>query len=140
MDNNVHELVDMRKTSVLTVKTDKDGQFLKCKVCWVLKGFLFQDKQELDQQTDSPTSTRPGFRMTRHLAGNQFLDLCHLNLNTDFFQGESYDVSRNVVCQLPPEAGYPSHIGARLKRPTYGQMMRPDDGGIDWMQHCAIMG
>ena len=34
--------------------------------------------------------------------------------------GESYDISRNVICQLPPEAGYPAHIGARLKIPANG--------------------
>ena len=25
-----------------------------------------------------------------------------------------------MICQLPPEAGYPTHIGARLKIPAYG--------------------
>ena len=37
-----------------------------------------------------------------------------------FLQGESYYTSRNVICQLPLEVGYPAHIGARLKRPAYG--------------------
>ena len=59
-DNDVFELVDMRKLKirnfvtgrwVLTVKKDKDGKFLKCKARWVLKGF--QDKQKDTQQTDS---------------------------------------------------------------------------------------
>ena len=35
--------------------------------------------------------------------------------------GEEYDAAkRNVICQLPAEAGLPGHIGARLKRPAYG--------------------
>ena len=52
-DNEVFDLVDMRKTKVrnfvagrwvLTVKKDKDGNFQKCKARCVLKGF--QDKQK----------------------------------------------------------------------------------------------
>ena len=108
----------MKGIWVLTVKRDKDGKFVKCKARWVLKGF--QDKQKLDQQTDSPTSTRPGFRMTCQLAANKGWDLFHIDLKTAFLHGEYYDVSRNVICQLPLEAGYPAHIGARLKRPAYG--------------------
>ena len=60
VDNDVYDIVDMRKSPpkyfvkgrwVLTVKRDKDGKFLKCKARWVFNGF--QDKQKLDQQTDS---------------------------------------------------------------------------------------
>ena len=47
-------------TWVLTLKQDKDGNFIKCKARWVLRGF--QDKQKFDQQTDSPAASRPGFR------------------------------------------------------------------------------
>ncbi len=32
---------------VLTLKWDKDGNFIKCKARWVLRGF--QDKQKFDQ-------------------------------------------------------------------------------------------
>ena len=48
LDNDVYDLVDMRKMQVkdfvsgrwvLTVKRDKDGNFLKCKARWVLRGF-----------------------------------------------------------------------------------------------------
>ena len=97
---------------------DKYGKLVKSKARWVLKGF--QDKQKLYQQIDSPTFTSPGFRTTCQLAANKGCDLFHLDLKTAFLQGESYDVSRNVICQLPPEAGYPAHIGARLKQPAYG--------------------
>ena len=84
----------------------------------VLKGL--SGLTEMYQQTDSPTSTRPGFRMTCQLAANQHLDIFHVDLNTALLQGESYDVSRNVICQLPPEVGYPAHIRVRMKRPAYG--------------------
>lgn len=68
-DNDVFEIVDLRKIRVrnfvkarwvLTVKNDKDGKFLRCKVRWVLKSF--QDKQKDSQQTDSPAASRSGFR------------------------------------------------------------------------------
>jgi hypothetical protein len=79
-DNEVFDLVDMRKHPaknfvtgrwVLTIKRDKDGKFTKCKARWVLRGF--QDKQKLEQQTDSPTATRPGFRLTCQVAANRQL-------------------------------------------------------------------
>ena len=126
VDNDVYDIVAMSKHPpkhfvkggwVLTMNRDKYGKSVKCKARWVLKGF--QDKQKLDQQTDSPTSTRPGFRMTCQLAANKGWDLCHFDLkNCAFLQCESHDVSRTVICQLPPEAGYTAHTGARLKRPT----------------------
>ena len=69
-DNDVFDLVDIRKFKpknfvtgrwVLTVKRDRDGKFQKCKARWVLRGF--QDRRKDAQQTDSPTSTRPGLRL-----------------------------------------------------------------------------
>ena len=44
---------------VLTIKTDKQGNFLKADARWVLRGF--QDIQIDYQQTDSPASTWKGF-------------------------------------------------------------------------------
>ena len=98
-------------------ETDKHGKFEKYEARWVLRGF--QDKQKDDQQTDSPASTRPGFRMTCQLAASTGWNLFHMDLKTAFLQGEAYDQSRDVVCQLPPEAGYPTYIGARLKKAAY---------------------
>ena len=52
IDNEVFDLVDMRKLKpknyvtgrlVLTIKTDKQGNFIRAKARWVLQGF--QDKQ-----------------------------------------------------------------------------------------------
>ena len=69
-DNDVFELVDMRKLKirnyvagrwVLTIKKDKDGNFLKCKARWALKGF--QDRQKDTQQTDSPAASLFRFSM-----------------------------------------------------------------------------
>ena len=66
-DNDVFELRDMRKLKignfvagrwVLTIKKDKDGNLLKCKARWVLKGF--QDRQKDTQQTDSPAASPKG--------------------------------------------------------------------------------
>ena len=47
-------------------------------------------------------------------------DLYHVDLKSAFLQGEAYDESRVVICQLPPEAGLPSFMAGRLKRPAYG--------------------
>ena len=69
------DLVDMMKFTlknyvagrwVFTIKTDKQGNFLRAKARWVLRGF--QDKQKDYLQTDSPASTRPGFRMSCQMA------------------------------------------------------------------------
>jgi hypothetical protein len=53
--------------------------------------------------------------MTCQLAANRKWDLYRLDLKTVFLQGESYDFSRDIICEFPPEAGYPAHIGLRLK-------------------------
>ena len=130
--NQVFELVDMRKTHprnyvtgrwVLTIKRNHDGSFQKCKARWVLRGF--QDKQRYDQQTDSPTATRPGFRLSCQLAASNGWSVSHVDLKTAFLQGEEYDAVRDVVCQLPPEVGLPSYMGARLKKPAYGMNDAP---------------
>ena len=85
----------------------------------------FQDKQRFDQQTDSPTGTRPGFRLVCQLAASESWHVGHIDLKTAFLQGEDYDVSRDVVCQLPPEAGLPHYMAARLKKAAYGMNDAP---------------
>ena len=90
--------------TVLTVKVDKNGYFSKFKARWVCRGF--QDKFAWDQQTDSPTATRYGFRLVAQCAANHFWDLVHLDLKTAFLQGEHYNLSsRMVVVQLPRISG-----------------------------------
>ena len=131
-DNQVYTLVDTRKIKcknwvtgrwVLTVKKNSDGSFSKTKARWVLRGF--QDSQKFEQQTDSPTASRPGFRLTCQLAANKKWQPRHIDLKTAFLQGEEYDNTRDVICQLPPEAGYPPYIGARLVKPAYGMNDAP---------------
>ncbi|CAE7945371.1 RE2 [Symbiodinium sp. KB8] len=124
LDNDVFELIDTRKLGnirnyvtgrwVLTLKRDKDGKFLKCKARWVLRGF--QDRQKDIQQTDSPAASR----LAIQLAANKLWNLTHIDLKTAFLQGEAYDESRDIICQIPPEAGYPPYIAARVKKPAYG--------------------
>ena len=43
-----------------------------------------------------------------------------MDLKTAFVQDEAYDQNRNIICQIPPEMGYPPHIGARMQRHAYG--------------------
>ena len=92
LDNEVFDLVDTRKIHVrnwvtgrwvLTLKRDKDGNFLKTKARWVLRGF--QDKQKNDQQTDSPAASRSGFRFAIQAAKNQGWSIFHMDLKTEFF-------------------------------------------------------
>ena len=131
-DNDVFDLVDIRKFKpknfvtgrwVLTVKRDRDGKFQKCKARWVLRSF--QDRQKDAQQTDSPTSTRPGLRLLCQNAASNGWSIRHIDLKTAFLQGESYAPDRDVVCQLPPEAGKPWYLAARLKKPAYGMSDAP---------------
>ena len=49
----------------------------------------------------------------------------HIDLKTGFLQRQSHDVNRGVVCQLPPEAGHPPYIAARLKKRAYGMNDAP---------------
>ena len=113
LDNEVFELVDMRKLGkiknyvsgrrVLTIKRDKDGNFLKTKARWVLRGL--QDRQKDSQQTDSPAASRPGFRLAVQTAANNWWDLIHIDLKTAVLQGEAYDESCDLICQIPPDGG-----------------------------------
>ena len=130
IENDVYDLVDIRKLTyaerrnyvtgrwVLNIKRKGDGSFEKCKARWVLRGF--QDKQKLDQQTDSPAASRPGFRMACQLAASERWDLFHMDLKTAFLQGQKYDNTRSIVCQLPQECGHPPYMVARMKKPAYG--------------------
>ena len=101
------------------MRVDKYGYFSKFKARWVCRGF--QDKFAWDQQTDSPTATRYGFRLVAQCAANHYLDLFHLGLKTAFLQGEHYNLSsRMVVVQLPPDIGLPTWMVGLCFRPVYG--------------------
>ena len=129
LDNDAIRLTDRRRLNrdvnfltgrwVLTVKVDKNGYFSKFKARWVCRGF--QDKFAWDQQTDSPTATRYGFRLVAQCAANQIWDLFHLDLKTAFLQGEHYNLSsRMVVVQLPQDIGLPTWMVGLCLRPAYG--------------------
>ena len=126
VDNEVFDLIDMRKVKprnsvtgrrVLTIKTDEQGNFLKAKARWVLRGF--HDKQKEYQQTDSPASTGPALRMSCQMATSKSWTIFHIDFKTAFLRGQFHGVKRDVVCELPPEAGHPLYIAARLKKPAY---------------------
>ena len=129
LDNGALRLADKRKLSrdinfltgrwVLTVKVDKNGFFSKFKARWVCRGF--QDKHAWEQQTDSPTATRYGFRLVAQCAANNYWDLFHLDLKTAFLQGEHYNTeSRSVIIQLPSDIGLPPWMVGVCLRPVYG--------------------
>ena len=131
-ENEVYDLVDMIHEKpynyvtgrwMLVVKRKTYGTFDKCKARWVLRGF--QDRQKYYQQTDSPTAARPAFRMACQIAANKAWSFEHIDLKTVFLQGETYDFRRDVVCQLPAEAGTESWQGARLLKPAYGMNDAP---------------
>ena len=97
VDNEVFDLIDLRKVKpknyvtgrwVLTIKTEKQGNFIKAKTRWVLRGF--QDKRKEYQQTDSPAATRPGFRTSCQMAASKSWNIFHIDLKTAFLQGLSY--------------------------------------------------
>ena len=58
--------------------------------------------------------------MTAQWAANTNIDLTHIDLKTAFLQGEEFDETRDVICQLPPEAGYKLWEAARMEKPGYG--------------------
>ena len=66
----------------------------------------------------------PAWNLGVELATTEYVcllnDDIHIDLKTAFLQGDQYDTKRDVVCQLPPEAGLPDYMGARLKRAAYG--------------------
>ena len=104
---------------VLTIKTDKDGQFKKFKARWVCRGF--QDAPKWDLQTDSPTATRYGFRVASQHAASSYWDLLHIDLKTAFLQGETYDLERRVIhVQLPSDIGLPPYLVGLCTRSVYG--------------------
>ena len=78
VDNEVFDFVVSRKVMpqsyvigrwMFTIKTEKQVNFLKVKARCVLR--CFQDKQKEYQQTDSPASTWPEFRMSCKMAASK---------------------------------------------------------------------
>ena len=59
------------------------------------------------------------------MAASKIWIFFRIDLKTAFLQGQSYDVNRDVVCQLPLEASHPPYIAARLTTPAYGMNDAP---------------
>ena len=121
LDNEVFDLVDTRKIQVrnwvtgrwvLTLKRDKDGNFLNA-------GSSEASKTSR-RMISSPAASRSGFRLAIQAASNKGWNIFHMDLKTAFLQRKAYDQSRDIICQIPPEMGYPPHIGSRMKKPAYG--------------------
>ena len=132
VDNEVFDLVDLRKVKPRNYVDRKMGAHHHDRQTRELlqgKGKMgierFQDKQKEYQQTESPASTRLGFRISCQMAASQRCYIFHIYLETAFFQAQSHGVNRDVVSQLPPEAGHPPHVAARLKKPAYGMNDAP---------------
>ena len=119
-DRRKHKIVNFVTGHwVLTIKTDKDGQFKKFKARWVCRGF--QDAKKWDLQTDSPTADRYGFRVASQHAASMYWDLLHIDLKTAFLQGETYDLERRVIhVQLPSDIGLPPYLVGLCTRSVYG--------------------
>ena len=111
IDKDVFDLVDLRKFKpkksvtgrwVLTIKTDKQGNFLRAKARWVLRGF--PDNRRHYLQTDSRASTAPGFRMSCQMAASTSWDLFHIDHQDspsfkDNFKHVNRDVSTILLLQ-----------------------------------------
>ena len=63
--------------------------------------------------------------MSCQIAAKHGWNLFRIDLKTAFLQGQSYDVKRDVMCQLPPEASHPPYIAAKFKKPAYGMNDAP---------------
>ncbi|CAE7738193.1 unnamed protein product, partial [Symbiodinium sp. KB8] len=83
-DSDSDATVDYRENSLLARavgdEVDKNGYFSKLKAHWVCRGF--QDKFAWDQQADSPTATRYGFRLVAQCVANHYWDPFQLDLKT----------------------------------------------------------
>ena len=104
---------------VLTINTDLQGNSLKANARWGTERFPGRNRRNISRPS-RPASTRPGFRMSCQMAFRKDWIIFTLILRHPSSTDQSYDVSRDDVCQLPSEAGHPPHIAAKLKKPAYG--------------------
>ena len=114
-DNEVFDLVDTRKVQVRNWVTRQGRKLLKTKACWVLRGF--QDKQKYDQQTDS-CCIQEWFPPCDSSSRKQGLEHLSYGFEDSISPRKAYDQNRDINCYILPDMGYPSHIGARVKKPT----------------------
>ena len=72
--------------------------------------------------------------MSCQMEASKNWNIFHMDLMTAFLQGQSHSVNRDVVCQLPPEAGHPPFVAARLKKPAHVV----NDGLRHWCNMWAL--
>ena len=58
-------------------------------------------------------------RFLQHAASN-YWDILHIDLKTAFLQGETYDLERRVIRQLPSDIGLPPCLVGLCTRSVYG--------------------
>ena len=63
--------------------------------------------------------------MSCQMAASKGWDFFHIDLKTAFLQGQSCEMNRDVVCQLPPKTGHPPHVAAQMKKHAYGMNDAP---------------
>ena len=101
LDNEVFDFVDARKIQVRNWVTG----------CWVLT--LKRDKDG----TRRPDGSSEVFKISRRTISRQTV------LLRPAIQAAAKgwnDQNCDSICQIPPEMGYPPHIGVRMKKPAYG--------------------
>ena len=64
------------------------------------------------QQIDSPCIQKTRISEKLSDGSQQIMGSISLDLKPAFLQRQYYEVNRDVVCQLPPEAGHPPCIAA----------------------------
>ena len=81
-----------------------------------------RDKHAWEQQTDSPTATRYGFRLVAQCAAKQTIGICFIwTSRLPSFRGKHYNTeSRSVIIQLPNDIGLPPWMVGVCLRPVYG--------------------
>ena len=106
----------MQKPTLPSIEANTlEEERIICHVQTYFQGNKLQRKNDANKTPKEQRKSR-----TTAVRFNNDLDLMHVDLKTAFLQGESFDHTRDVVCQLPPEAGYPANFAARMLKPGYG--------------------
>ena len=123
LDNEVFDLVHTRKIQVrnwvtgryvLTLKRDKDGNFLKSKA-----GVFRISRRMVSRQTES-CCIQEWFPPSNPSRCKQGLEHLSHGFEDSISPRKAYDQNRDIICQIPPEIGFPPHMGARMTKPAYG--------------------
>ena len=77
--------------------------------------------------------------MSCQMAVSKSWDLFHIDLKPAFLRGQSNDVNRDVVCQLPPEAGHQPNCCKTEETCMWHERCHPDAGGTFSTMHCVAL-